>query len=164
MREQKSQSQKEFYCKPCSKRFKSKAKLEDHERSKKHRKNLKKWDQNKKSESQKLEVVTSENLANRCLFCHFKGSDFQSSFEHMKKEHSFFVLGKIFWFSDFYINLQMSLTVWRNRKWSSNFSRNRSTCRDFASFVVRLYFFKQKYWIMIVKMRWNESFIGIVFG
>lgn len=96
MREQRLAKKIDFYCQICSKSFKSRAKLIDHEKSKKHKQKLKHWNKNQKKENKTLEVITPDNLANRCLFCHFKGNNFEETFLHMKNQHSFFILGNYF--------------------------------------------------------------------
>lgn len=85
-----------YYCKPCSKPFKSKNKLHDHERSKKHKKRLQTLSKQSASceKSQvKIEAIAENDLHKRCLFCHFRGDSFEEILEHSKKEHSFFFLG-----------------------------------------------------------------------
>ena len=79
-----------FYCKPCSKPFKSKNKLEDHMKSKKHKKNL-----NRVQATEKVVIcdISADDLASRCLFCHFKSDDFNILCQHMHTCHSFFILG-----------------------------------------------------------------------
>ena len=85
-----------FYCQPCSKPFKNKNKLKEHEKSKKHKKRiltLSKQESSKEKKRVKIEPVCENDLKNRYLFSHFKGENFEEVLEHSKKEHSFFFLG-----------------------------------------------------------------------
>lgn len=87
---------KNLYCACCSKSFKSKTKLEEHEKSKKHAKNMETYEKRlqKKNENKSgIAPLTEDQLANRCLFCHHQSDCFENNLVHMKQAHSFFILG-----------------------------------------------------------------------
>lgn len=124
-----------FKCYPCSKSFKSPIQLDEHKKSKKHRKNEKAYklqnpDASKSTlfpnntnfldqlskDSEKLEVIentysqmkpvkTSLDSLKVCLFCNKEFTGFKKCLDHMRINHSFFILDV-----DSLINLKAILT------------------------------------------------------
>jgi len=95
----KAAEEETFKCDICNKSFNSKATLQQHLESKKHK------DEAKKAASQSNEIqmvkkekkeetgprLTTAEDPTVCLFCNFKSSDINENLIHMRLQHSFFV-------------------------------------------------------------------------
>jgi len=91
-----SQSEKDqlYRCELCGKSFASKATYKQHLESRKHRENLRKFNEKKDNESEIREERSKTNTSEDqtvCLFCNKKSADIDENLIHMRLSHSFFI-------------------------------------------------------------------------